>query len=360
MDDEVAPAPAGPSPIPEVQPDDKASPSPDANQEVEDTEEAEEAEEGKDKQEAAEGKKEKKKKKRELEPPKPKMDKTMGYVKHEDLDWIWIGGADDARDAVALKKHNVRYVLNCTPPRNEAGVSNFHEKDPFFVYERLSMGDNSTEQLETRIERAWKFLEMARIREDGGVLVHCQQGVSRSCSMVIAYLMKYYRYKFEDARTLTRQSRSQANPNEGFTKQLKDLEEKLIATNGYEKVPPKRKKCAGAGSASPGVGPARPGVGPSRGPVGPARPGVGPAAGPAAGPGVGPARGPVGPARGPARGPVGPQKGPAGPPPGPAVGPSAGPKPEKRKASGPAVGPARPEVGPSKPKKAKSDAVDLT
>merc|ERR1711963_604525 len=112
----------------------------------------------------------------------------MGNLKHEDLDWIWIGDAEDARDAASLRQSNIRYILNCTPPRTEGGVMNFHEKDPNFDYCRIAVGDNATEHLTGRFQEACDFLERARIREDGGVLVHCQQGVSRSVSMVLSYL----------------------------------------------------------------------------------------------------------------------------------------------------------------------------
>eukprot|EP00933_Yihiella_yeosuensis_P033619 TRINITY_DN27293_c0_g1_i1.p1 TRINITY_DN27293_c0_g1~~TRINITY_DN27293_c0_g1_i1.p1 ORF type:complete len:353 (-),score=101.07 TRINITY_DN27293_c0_g1_i1:152-1210(-) len=284
----------------------------------------------------------------------------MDCVKDEELNWIWIGGLDDARDAEALRANNVRYILNCTPERTRGGVSNFHEKDPFFSYCRIAMGDNSTETLKTRYEIAWAFLEKARIREDGGVLIHCQQGVSRSVSLAMCYMMKYYGKSFDEAFNHCRTARSQANPNEGFTNQLKELDELLRTTNGYTVIPEKERKRNAANRAAakdvsvllPGrgapAGAARGPAGPPRGPVGPAGPARGPV-GPA-----GPAKGPVGPA-GPPRGPSGPSVGPAGPPRGPA-GPSVGPAgppvgpagPEKRPAAGPAVGPAGP------PKKAKA------
>ncbi|CAE7674797.1 RRC1 [Symbiodinium pilosum] len=85
------------------------------------------------------------------------------------------------------------YVLNCTPPRSDGGVANVYEKDPKFEYCRVSLGDNATETLQSRFEASWVFLEKARIREDGAVLIHCQQGVSRSVSMAMSYMMKYYR-----------------------------------------------------------------------------------------------------------------------------------------------------------------------
>jgi dual specificity MAP kinase phosphatase len=306
---------------------------------------------------------EKRKEKKNRDPApvvRVQKNKTMGRLKDEELDWIWIGDADDARDAGALRRHNVRYILNCTPLRSDGGVSNFHERDPYFSYCRTSMGDNATEHLSKRFEEAWEFLERVRVREDGGVLVHCQQGVSRSVSMTVSYLMKYYRKSFDEALGLCKNARAQANPNEGFMLQLKALENTLRTTNGYAKVPPKRKR-ASAGA-----------VGATRGPaMAPAR---GPAVGPARGPAVGPARGPaMGPAAGPA---VGPSIGPAS---GPAVGPCVGPGisttaagPKKGGNSGTtSIGPSRPaKIGPAKPgldmdvpktKKAKKNSsIDLT
>jgi len=290
---------------------------------------------------------EKRKEKKNKEPAvvaRVQKNKTMGHLKDEELDWIWIGDADDARDAGSLRRHNVRYILNCTPLRSDGGVSNFHEKDPYFSYCRTSMGDNATEHLSKRFEESWEFLERARVREDGGVLVHCQQGVSRSASMVMSYLMKFYRKSFDEALALARNARAQANPNEGFTIQLKELETTLRTTNGYAKVPPTRNRAnAGAIGAIRGAA-----AGPARGPTaGPAR---GPTAGPARGPTVCPARGPtVGPARGPLL-PAGGASATMGPSIGPALGP-AGPK------KGPELGPAKagnsaaPSIGPSKPAK---------
>jgi len=299
-----------------------------------------EAKKPKDGKEAKDGKAAKDK-----APKEPKVAKAseMGCLNHEELNWIWIGDAEDARDAARLKKNNVRYILNCTPARTEGGVMNFHERDPYFSYCRVAMGDNATENLSNRFQTAWDFFEKAHVREDGGILVHCQQGVSRSVSMVVSYLMKFYKMNFDECMALIKPSRPQAAPNDGFTEQLKALWEKLEQTKGFEKRPTPRKRAASAPapsgpatkkravgvamgpSAGPSIGPARPGAGPAAGPgIGPSRPGVGPAAGP----GIGPARPGVGPA-------AGPSVGPAKPPAGPSVGPA-------RPAAGPSIGPARP------------------
>ncbi len=61
------------------------------------------------------------------------------------------------------------------------------------------MQDNASEKLFPWFERAHKFLERARIREDGDVLVHCNQGVSRSVAITMSYLMKHFKLSFEEA-----------------------------------------------------------------------------------------------------------------------------------------------------------------
>ena len=51
-------------------------------------------------------------------------------------------------------------------------------------------------------------------------MVHCQAGVSRSVSIVIAYLIRKNRTTYENALETVRQKRPVANPNKGFVKQL--------------------------------------------------------------------------------------------------------------------------------------------
>lgn len=46
-------------------------------------------------------------------------------------------------------------------------------------------------------------------------------GVSRSASIVIAYLMRYKGISYEEARKLLEKARPQIRPNDGFVRQLK-------------------------------------------------------------------------------------------------------------------------------------------
>lgn len=68
-------------------------------------------------------------------------------------------------------------------------------------------------------------------RRGGRTLVHCQQGVSRSSTLVMAYLMKYEGLTLSQAFTLVRRQRPIVNPNCGFWTQLMDYERKLYGYN---------------------------------------------------------------------------------------------------------------------------------
>ena len=70
------------------------------------------------------------------------------------------------------------------------------------------------------------------IDDNKKVLVHCFAGLSRSTTIVIAYLMWKNQLSFLEAIHLVEQIRPNINPNFGFVKQLK-MFEKLLKENKY-------------------------------------------------------------------------------------------------------------------------------
>ena len=60
----------------------------------------------------------------------------------------------------------------------------------------------------------------------GRILVHCKEGVSRSASLVLAYLVRDQEMQLKDAVRLVRSKRA-ITPNEGFLQQLIDYSAKL-------------------------------------------------------------------------------------------------------------------------------------
>lgn len=50
--------------------------------------------------------------------------------------------------------------------------------------------------------------------------MHCQKGVSRSATIVIAYLIKKFKVTYKDALDFVKKKRSVVKPNEGFEMSL--------------------------------------------------------------------------------------------------------------------------------------------
>ena len=69
------------------------------------------------------------------------------------------------------------------------------------------------------------------LKNGGNVLVHCVAGISRSASVVLAYLMWKENMSFEEALEYLKGLRPIVEPNDGFVKQLKDFEVQI--RNGH-------------------------------------------------------------------------------------------------------------------------------
>ena len=106
------------------------------------------------------------------------------------LPWLLIGDKAAAKDREFLRRQKVRYVLNVTPPKTEGGVVNFFEKEATLEYKRLSLRDVATDTILPHVSAAVEFLQRVRIRADGRVLVHCNEGKSRSVAIVAAFLIR--------------------------------------------------------------------------------------------------------------------------------------------------------------------------
>lgn len=133
---------------------------------------------------------------------------------------LYLGDIDAANDVKNLEKYGITAVLTVA-----AGARISYDKQ---VVDHLVIAadDIETYNLARHFDRGMEFIE--RNRSQGrSVLVHCFAGVSRSATMTLAYLMKYYKMTFIKAMNFVKSKRRVICPNAGFRLQLREFERKL-------------------------------------------------------------------------------------------------------------------------------------
>ncbi|XP_061905592.1 dual specificity protein phosphatase 26-like isoform X2 [Entelurus aequoreus] len=94
------------------------------------------------------------------------------------------------------------------------------------VYKGVEAQDSCGFDMSVNFRAAADFISMALSR-GGKVLVHCQVGVSRSATLVLAYLMLKQRLTLVEAICAVKENRG-VTPNRGFLRQLIHLDWQLF------------------------------------------------------------------------------------------------------------------------------------
>ena len=133
--------------------------------------------------------------------------------------FLYLGSFKNASTREELSAVGITHILNMA-----SELDNVFENE--FSYLKIGIDDLSTESLVPVLEQAIQFINSAR-GEQGRVLVHCAMGISRSTSVVIAYLVKEHQMSVDSSIKLLKQKRSCINPNRGFLEQLSLYETQL-------------------------------------------------------------------------------------------------------------------------------------
>jgi dual specificity phosphatase 12 len=132
---------------------------------------------------------------------------------------VYISNLRAAQNPALLTRLGITHVLSVCPP------SSFTQSIPPVIPQehRLSIPVQDSEHAEILgyLSAACEFIQRALDeREESKVLVHCVMGVSRSATVVAAYLMKTRNITHTDAISYIRSRRAIIHPNYGFRLQL--------------------------------------------------------------------------------------------------------------------------------------------
>ncbi|NXT03459.1 DS13B phosphatase, partial [Jacana jacana] len=151
-----------------------------------------------------------------------------GSDNHVDQVWpnIYLGDAWAARSKTTLQSLNITHILNAADGPYSINTGAKYYKDLQIEYYGVEAFDDPSFDLSIFFYDAANFIDKALNTSGGKVFVHCAMGVSRSASLVLAFLMIHEKMTLVDALKTVSAHRNIC-PNSGFLSQLRDLDIKL-------------------------------------------------------------------------------------------------------------------------------------
>ncbi|CAJ1067973.1 dual specificity protein phosphatase 26-like [Xyrichtys novacula] len=147
-------------------------------------------------------------------------------ISHADEVWprLYIGDQHSAENPADLSLHRVTHILNAAHS-NRRGQPGIYESMGI-TYMGIEAHDSVNFDLSVNFQAAADFIHRALSR-GGKVLVHCHVGVSRSATLVLAYLMLKQNLTLVEAICAVKENRG-VIPNRGFLRQLINLDGRLF------------------------------------------------------------------------------------------------------------------------------------
>lgn len=163
--------------------------------------------------------------------------KTYGFVVDTAPDQIPAIILDDflylgSQDSVTLENvqtYHLTDILSVGIPAPHSDIVYVDGQNSSVRNHFIECLDMPNTQLDVIIKQTNEIIE--RVSEcNGRILVHCNAGVSRSASVCIAYLMLHRKLTFAAAFSHVKSKRECIRPNDGFFKQLQQMDQPLPLT----------------------------------------------------------------------------------------------------------------------------------
>jgi predicted protein tyrosine phosphatase len=141
-------------------------------------------------------------------------------------DRLFLSGSNSARRKGELTKAGVTHIINCAVSECANTFDNNTDYQPKY-HNIHGLQDIESANIVEHFEICNQFIHEALAEPQNRVLVHCRMGISRSATIIIAYLMTHHDMNLKQAYEFVVQKRSVVSPNFGFWKSLVALEERL-------------------------------------------------------------------------------------------------------------------------------------
>ena len=137
------------------------------------------------------------------------------------IDGVYLGSVDDVMNTTWLYNNNISIIFNVAIELNCFNIK--YQDGREIICIKCPMYDSPEQSLMKCINMGILLINRC-LKENKNILVHCYAGISRSASIIIAFLMNHYKISFNDSFLYVKTKRPIINPNSGFTTQLQKYE----------------------------------------------------------------------------------------------------------------------------------------
>jgi protein-tyrosine phosphatase len=131
---------------------------------------------------------------------------------------VYVGNVDYAKNLKWLKDHNINFIINCAKE-----LPNYHEGKGI-TYFHLLLHDSENESLGPYLLPSYNFIVNAlNSSRKNNILINCFAGMSRSTSITMFFLMRYFNISYPTAYRYMKDMHKDTSPNRGYVKQLTKL-----------------------------------------------------------------------------------------------------------------------------------------
>lgn len=140
--------------------------------------------------------------------------------------FLYLGNMWQATSPQVIADLGITHIVNAS-----LDVGNVFETDGV-VYHDVKLKDSSAADISQFFDATCRFIHNAKqATPRHRVLVHCTQGISRSATLVVVYLMRTHRWSLARAFNYVRAGRGVILPNDGFLHALLLEERRLLGGN---------------------------------------------------------------------------------------------------------------------------------
>ncbi|XP_026770220.2 dual specificity protein phosphatase 22-A [Pangasianodon hypophthalmus] len=144
----------------------------------------------------------------------------MGNGMNKVIDGLYLGNIRDSENRESLSQNGITHILSV--------YNNAKPVLEDMTYLCIHAADASNQNLLQHFKECIRFIHECRLN-GGACLVHCLAGVSRSTTMVVAYLMTVTTYGWEECLSAVKAVRSFVGPNCGFQQQLQQFQRTQVS-----------------------------------------------------------------------------------------------------------------------------------